>query len=811
MNNIPKAEFIRRTRQALLLSTGISLIVAPAAVAQNAAPLNSSFTFEEILVTARKRDETLISAPVAVTAVTGTTLERRGINNMDGLARLVPQLVVGEGGGTVQGGIIALRGIAGAEANPFADQAVSFVIDGVQVARASVRRMSEMDVAQIEVLKGPQALFFGKNSPGGVISIRTADPTDELSAKATAGYEFNGREWRGDGYISGPLTDTLGFRLSVYGSTMQGWVKSIVPENAPLQPRSRRAPEQDEYAVRGTLKFEPSDSFNARLKLTYNKRTGDSAAANVQFVDCPTGAPQTGGIDECKANDLVSVASPGPGFSQFDSRIPEDGKTLLRQTQILGGLEMNYAINDALTLTSVTGFYKVDLTNWANYTASYIGGSMLSSLNTMYIREASEELRLTSNFDGPVNFTLGGHYQDSRANTTSHTFLGTPGTLAFGAFPGPIQINEYRLEQKGTAYSFFGQIMVDILPTVELSGGGRYSHEKKTLPLIMANLTPPTAGGGALALVSGMERLTSLSDRVSFNNFSPEVTLAWRPNETLTVFGSYKQGFLSGGFNSGSANFLTNLTYEPEKVKGFEGGIKASLLDGTLLTNLTLFTYKVTGLQVAVTTAGVVQELKNAGSVRTKGAEFDFNYLTPLDGLSLHGAIAYNRGRYLDYQASCHRGQHANSPVPCTNQISRVTGQVALLQDLSGTELMRAPEWTGNLGAFYEAPIASNLRIGLSGDMTYSDSYLTDASSKAAGRSPSYTLFDAAVHLSEETDRWRVSLIGRNLTNKFYWTRNSDNPFSGTDAGVIVGARLGDTVAPISRGREIMLNLSYKY
>ncbi|MGH6644826.1 MAG: TonB-dependent receptor plug domain-containing protein, partial [Bradyrhizobium sp.] len=180
------------------MSAGLSILAAENAVAQDGAPApaasDTGSVDSDIVVTARKRDETSIAVPVALTAVGGAEIERRAINNLDGIARIVPQLIVGEGGGTVQGGIIAIRGIAGADANPFGDQAVSFNIDGVQVARASVRRMSEMDIQQVEVLKGPQALFFGKNSPGGIISVRTADPTSSFAAKLSGGYEFNAHE-----------------------------------------------------------------------------------------------------------------------------------------------------------------------------------------------------------------------------------------------------------------------------------------------------------------------------------------------------------------------------------------------------------------------------------------------------------------------------------------------------------------------------------------------------------------------------------------------------------------------------------------
>ena len=161
----------------------------------------------DIIVTARRRNETSIAIPVAVTAVAGVELQRRGINNVDALARTVPTLITSEATSSPQGGIVAIRGLSGVDANPLGDQAVSFNIDGVQVARSSVRRLSQMDVAQIEVLKGPQALFFGKNSPGGIISIRSADPGNEFRAQFSSGYEFKADETRNEGFISTPVTD----------------------------------------------------------------------------------------------------------------------------------------------------------------------------------------------------------------------------------------------------------------------------------------------------------------------------------------------------------------------------------------------------------------------------------------------------------------------------------------------------------------------------------------------------------------------------------------------------------------------------
>jgi iron complex outermembrane receptor protein len=141
-----------------------------------------------------------------------------------------------------------------------------------------------------------------------------------------------------------------------------------------------------------------------------------------------------------------------------------------------------------------------------------------------------------------------------------------------------------------------------------------------------------------------------------------------------------------------------------------------------------------------------------------------------------------------------------------------VTHQVALLQDLSGTDLLRSPQWTGNIGAVFDRPISSGLKLVLSADLSYSDDYLTDASSKPRGISPSYQILDASVRLAEIDDRWGVSVIGKNLTGEYYWVRNSDAPFSGTPPSGTAGVGvLGDSIAAINRGPEVLLRVDFRF
>ena len=777
----------------------------------------SSGELEDIVVTARKRDETSIAVPVALSAVGGAELERRAINSMDGLGRIVPALTIGDNA-SITGGIVAIRGLAGADTNGFGDQAVSFNIDGAGIGRATVRRMAEMDVQQIEVLKGPQALFFGKNSPAGIISIRTADPTDKYEAKVSTGYEVYADETRTEGYLSGPITKTLGIRIAGYFSHMDGWGKSVVPADALFQPASRRFPKQTDVAGRLTLKWEPTDRFTARFKLSYGNTKNDGPTSLYQLVDCPLGRPQ--GItrnQNCVLDNTSTTASLGPVFGTLYSAFFGNGRTYFDQSQLLSSLELNYDLTDKLKLTSMTSLYQQKNQMLGNFTLGFedtptLPVQLLPSWQALELKEITQEVRVTSNFDGRFNFMAGGLYQD----TTSQAHL----VAARNSF-APTFVNDFDYLQKAHAYSFFGQGMIDILQTLEFSFGARYSHENKELDHALSAVPndPLCPGINKTACSSRLFDVTgpNFPHQRSFNNLSPEATLSWRPNQDLTVYGSYKQGFLSGGFSAAnpvgfvSPTFTTSSfsSYNQQTTKGFEVGVKSLLLNGTLRANLALYTYKTEGLQVTVTTAGTQVELRNAGAVRTKGAEFDLTYKTPITGLNVTSGVAYNKGTYLDYQASCYRGESSALCFPQPNRSNN--GVVATLQDLSGTPLVRAPEWTGNAGFNFERPITSGLKIGLSANMSFSTGFFTQVTSSPGSWQKSYQLYDATLRFGDVNDRWEFAVIGRNLSNEYYFVRSSDSPFTGTTPGAAPVGILGDTGAIPSRGREVMLRASMKF
>lgn len=796
----------------LFITTALIALSMPGvAMAQADAPAPQSSddaSSGEIIVTARLRAETAISTPVVVQGLTNQQLEDRGIDNLSDFSQSVPSLRLGEAAGATQGGVVSLRGIAAGDGNPFGDQAVAFVIDGVAVARSSVRRMSEYDLAQMEVLKGPQALYYGKNSPGGVIVLRTNDPTPEFSAGIKGGYEFNAHEVYGDAFISAPLGDSFGIRVAGAYSRMRGWVKNVATPDPVLGPHDRWLPGNEEYSGRLTLKYDDGGPFTARFKLSHSVKEWRGAGATAQRVFCPYGEPHYstgtvngqlvptlfGGPDNCKADDEMVRADPGPSFNAKWDRVG-DGIPTAKQKQTIGGLELNFDAGPIL-ITSQTGYYKSRYRTMENLLEADTTLPALNWMSDVYlsIREFSQELRFATQFDGPINFLVGGHYQDADMSNSQTTQFNSN---------APVLLFSNLSKQKGKAWSVFASATIDITPTIELSGGGRYSKEKKNFKVY--NLVQNGVGNTDFEgpLFDPTSPCGTAVCQRKFDNFSPEITLAWRPTSKVTVFGGYRSGFLSGGFQTGSGPLQLDQSYDQEKVKGFEGGVKALLFGDALRINAAAYTYKVSGMQVSLT-QGPAQFTTNAASARSKGFEIDANWKTPVEGLSLRGGIAYNKANYTDYVgAPCYTGQTV--ALGCTLQPSTAS----FGQDLSGKVIVRSPEWGATMGGTWTFAIADDTTLGFNADANYTTGFYAEGTNKPGSWQKGYWLLDASVYV--EKGPVKLSLIGRNLTNTYYFDRTIDALFSGTSNADRTQGVLSDTLGSVSRGRQIAVQAGYKF
>jgi outer membrane receptor protein involved in Fe transport len=807
---------------------------APLAQAQDGRTIDEG----AIIVTARRRSETAQEAPVAISVLSSAMLDRYAVKSINNIASLTPGLITGESSGAI-GGSISLRGVGSGESQPFIDQVVSINVDGVQISTAQLLRASQLDLKQIEVLRGPQALFFGKNSPGGVISVTSADPGDRLEVIARAGYEFKADEKYGELIVSSPITDNLGVRVAGRYSAMDGYIRiARLPASAypaGVDPYDLRAfPKQKEAFLRGTLAYDPSDRFSFKLKGTYTRTHvigGSSYFTDV--THCPYGVPQEPfqSPDNCRndgtvVTSLLPAAYPGISRFNLDDR---HGERTNKQALLAGTGE--YTLSDDLTLTSVTGYYWIRESQMSN--GSYQITPNFAFTVKFSSRQFTEELRLASRFDGPLNFVAGGFYENRKLFTG--TQLGVPNLL----------INLYDIEtthQKQISYSGFGQALFDVTPELQVTAGGRYTHEiKKLLDYTVYN-PASTYPDNPLDVTQLPTYPGSPTPKLTFDNFSPEVTVKYKATPDLMLFASYKKGFKSGGFDAGytagailsPARQAQGQTFRPEKVAGFEGGVKSELLDCQLILNLTGYWYDYSDLQVSVFDTQIHSfNTQNAAKARVRGLELQTSYNPrAVPGFNLHAAAALNDAKFRDYIGDCYAGQ--TRALGCNLVLNDVGSASSLAfnpatgrqeprftsQDLSGVRLRKAPKWTVNAGGYYEFDLRRSLMASLSAEMSYSGGYIASTNYNPDSYQNAFAKLDATARIFSPDRRWELALIGRNLTNKRNLVNANDRTSTGGGKGGFVQCatlaqtqcdRLPDITGTPTQPRTVTLQATFTY
>lgn len=802
---------------ALATSAASPAIAQEAEVAAGTSAEN--FNEGDIIVTARRRVETAQETPVAISVLNEALLDRYAVKGIASIQTLTPGLVTGEASGSV-GGSIALRGIGSGDSQPFIDQAISLNVDGVPISTAQLLRAAQLDLQQIEILRGPQALFFGKNSPGGIISLISSDPGDELEAMARIGYEFETRERYAEGMVSTPLTDTVGVRVAGRLSKMDGYMKVIsppppTPTGPGLQPSTlRRFPDQEEMFLRGTIAFRPTDGFRIRLKGTYTDTDINGGPSYFSDITaCPYGVPQ-GLIDlpsNCRNDGVILTSAFSPAFLALDPFMGTNPNGFRSNKQGLFTGTADLDLTDALTLTSVTGYYRIRERLASN------GGYGLSSTNGFNVRfnldQITQEIRLRSDFDGPVNFLVGGFYEFRELYT--RTFIGNPNLLT--------RLAVESTTQKQESYSGFGQILWEPTEQFQVTVGGRYTTEIKRL----MDFTVTPVGGVPIDATKLPTYPGGPIPKLKFNNFSPEATVSYKPTEDVMVFASYKRGFKSGGFDAGftggailaPARQAAGQTFRPEKVQGGEVGLKSQWLDRRLTINLTGYWYTYKDLQVSFFDTTVQTFLTlNAARARIRGLELETRYRPEFaPGLSLNLSAAYNDAKFLEYFGPCFNGQ---SPALGCNQRPNAAGTAFTSQDLSGRQLRKAPKFSANFGAYYEFPVTAGLMMSLSSDVAYSGGYDAGTSYQPLAYQEKFAKVDATMRLFTEDKRWELAAIGRNLTDK----RNIIAGIDRTGTGGVRGslptcttlaqtgcARLSDIIGTPTIGRTIAIQGTFRY
>ncbi len=820
--------------RALLLASVVPAFLAidmSAAVAQ----------IETVTVTARKREENVQNIPVAVTAVSGAQIAHYDLTSIEQVAATTPQLII-QRGSSGSGADISLRGIGSSFENIGIEQSVSVNVDGIYYGQGRAIDEGLFDASDVQILKGPQALFYGKNATAGAIAVETNDPTDQFEAMARVGYEFSSETPSFEGILSGPVTDDFSVRLAVRASDMlQGFIRNTAPAGnyatfdiATLTANSYPTPKpngwlgQDQNALaRLTTKWTPTGNFTLVTKATFDAQGSNNNADNTVSFYCPLGHPQLDPTNACgkhfvaqqNAIPFALAAVPGALEGKRHGQDFDDYQSYTLQANATYTGE-NY------TLSSNTAYQHL-FNDWGNdqdftATPSVYGGEHFTW------KQFSTEERLLTAFDFPVNFAGGVYYQTTVLNFNQQVIFAEAQNTAAPA--GQEFVAYEKLSQTtGHTYAAFGQAIWDIMPGLQFTGGARFTHEIKQSYFIQPYVNPTLTG---LFIPNSL-----IAAHQHFDNLSPEAMLTWKPEENLTVYGGWKQGYKSGGFSNSAIDSTlgipADLQFRPEKAQGFEGGVKSVWLDNQLRLNFDVFDYLYTDLQVDFfNTAAFDYVTLNAASARTEGAELEAEY-APEDiaGLTLRFNGAYDEAHYgsfdapcspagLTYQEGCNLLRVVTNPATGAYAFSTVCGTPANTCNFfsaSGGPTALAPKWTADFAGDYDIPVNNDWILGLSGNVRFSSSYIANgfpsSVARQIDRQSSYAMLDAALRLGSADNTWELALIGKNLTDTFVIVGAQGLPLSGGTTGCAsCGAQLvSDQGGVVLNPRSVAIQLTYRY
>ena len=629
---------------------------------------------EEVVVTARRREEDIQDTPVSVTAVSPTQLQAAAAPNIQDLEGLTPNLVIDANNVSPNSASIAIRGISFEDIEKSFDPAVGVLLDGVYLGTNNGALLNFFDFEAVEVLRGPQGTLFGRNTSGGVINIRRTRPTGELGAR---GRLVVGNYGRLDQQLvlNAPIVeDRLAVKGFYFNNDFDGFFEN---------PTKRRdSGKQKSESFGASFLFTPNDDFDALLTAEHGHDGGEvvvSAFNNNTDLIClrlpvgPGGAlVRVTGIPEAQCNrrggdDL---------YTDFNNR---SNDTSLSRNAVT--LEMNWELGE-VTLTSVSGFIETKENVFWDVDGTSI--DFFSTQRRQNYHQLSQEFRAAGDIGEAVNYVAGVYYFHSEYTLFQDT--------ALGPFLGGGRSTQ-NAAHNAQSYAVFADVDWRLTDRLRLSVGGRYTQDRKKL---------------ANSFVGSFR--TSASD--SWQEFTPRVSLDYRFSDDVLAYASCARGYRSGGFNGRSSTAISSITpYDPEIVSSYEAGLKTTLFDRRLTFNAAAFHTKYDDKQeeIVVPTPGGAnpQEtlVSNAAAATIQGLEFDA-VAVPVEGLTLRAALGLLDAEYDSFPSRNAQGQ----PI-----------------DLSTLTLRRTPEITGSISGDYEIPTSFGDFL-LSAQYRYIDEYQTTIS-----------------------------------------------------------------------------------
>lgn len=705
--------------------SAIGILLSDSSVyAQTIIDTTKTKQLEEVIVTANKREESIIKVNTSITTLSAKKLEDTRTWGLSGLSALVPNYNYQELGVSFQQ-IQAIRGIQVFSENP----AVSTYIDDVNNIDILANGFAFTDIERIEVLRGPQGTLYGRNAMGGVININTKKPTNTTNGFAETSFGNLGLQRYSAGVKTPLIKDKLFFGLNGLYQTQDGFLKNDITGTTATDVSLNGKTVGGEKNLYGNmyLKWLASKRFQLTLNLKGQQDKSDNSGFMVsQFTD--TGA---------FANpDKINLA-----------RIQRHERTVLNTSLVAKYFADKFTLTSISALQSIAfGFKDLDFPGIYH---SYYDGQIGELLPPQKVW--SEELRINSNSDSKFQYTAGlyAFTQKGYEPTTNTRYeLSDAEATAFGLQKGSFLINRNRSNNFGIAG--FGEMSYLLTNKLKATVGLRYDYENREAIF---------NGFGDAVLFNGVvtELKPNITASGNYSALSPKFSLSYAINELSNVYATYTRGFRAGGINASSLPAGVRQTFDPEYSNNYEIGYKSFLLNKRLSIGASAFLIQWKDLQFYNLVAPFTYARENVGDAQSMGLELEVSAI-PAKGLQLDGSFGINPTEYKGFDLK---------------RVNFGTG-VETTTGIGGNKLSNAPSHTIFLGAQYEYAINKKLKAVIRGEIRNLGKQYTDIQNKI--EQPSYTLLNSRIGLTY--DKYSLFVWGQNLTNeRFLAYGNPDSSF----------------------------------
>jgi iron complex outermembrane receptor protein len=727
-------------KKILLILLGV-ILISPinSLIAQETSSVDS-YGLEEIIVTAQKRDDSIQTVPIAITAISGDILDKRAVVNLESLQGLVPGAQIGQFANTPHGAVFNIRGMGAIEPDPYAGSAVMVTIDGVPQYFNMTSLVDLFDVERVEVLRGPQGTLFGANSTGGVVNIVTKAPSGEYNGKVqvTAG-DWNRFDVKAAADL--PINEKLSLRLSGFHHGRDGFITNVYDGSD--------MGSIDVNSIRATLKYDAGNGFQAtwRNEILRSKNgapyigmgaypgeaeyvapgtiAGPNAGVQYSGYCMPVGTP-------CKAPDeYYSANSSEPDMSDMNI----DASTL----------EMVWDDTSLGTITSITSFKQFDLHEYTDQDGTV---EFLASTDRRTDGDQiTQEIRVNTQVSDNIDVVYGLYFSED-------SYYHTQNFRAQFASPGFSQVTAQ--DQERTSQAIFAHSFIDLSDKLRLQVGGRYSKEETEMKVDVTHFISLDGIGRYF----GDDRLSDFGidfgtqAKDDWTDWSAKVGLDYQVSDNTLAYGHISRGYKSGGF-VGRITIPEDIgPYDPEIVETIELGMKSDLLDNKLRLNINVFKNDYQDLQLALiyftkNSLGFDvngNSILNAADATTQGIEVEF-FAAPSADLRINGAVTFLEAEYDDF--------------PYTNADGSVT-------NLAGYRLQNSPEITANFGFDYSWR-TGNGEMTLSAIYKYNDEkFNTSLLNTPRSTIQETDLIDANIMWTPDSDDWSVNFWVKNLADERY-------------------------------------------